>query len=130
MSYASPVHKVFAAFWLGVWAPGLIAYLWWFDRNVWVDAAFIAAFLVAEGIALVKRGSLRDTLSEVMTWFARFSKPGARWYQSWNAAMLAITAHVVWLVARQPEPLLMKVALGLFTSSFLLWHWLRPEKVG
>lgn len=138
MSRATPVHKIAAAYWF-VQSAAVIAWAWFGSDPPWIFAAILLSFAVPEGWAIRNKTMaehdgimvpLRDTLSEVLTWFARFSKPGAKWYMWTNGAVVFIALHWGWIVGRMPDSVVLGVASGAITTVALTYHWLRPDKVG
>lgn len=138
-SRVTPVHKWAAVYWLAltVW---VVVYAWFFPDAPWyVFAATLAAFFGPEAWAIRNRTMgerrgvmvpLRDTYSEVLTWFARFSKDGAPWYAWTNGAVVFVALHWGWIVMHQPSSLALGIPAGLITTVALSFHWLRPDLVG
>lgn len=138
-SRVTPVNVPFAVVW-GLINAALLGWLWWGSGDPWGDRGIMLVFALVEGIAVfhTKKGtwrgqevSLRDTMSEIMTWFARFSKSTARWYQGFNAVVVVLSLHWGWLVGRQLPTWWAGLIVGGFIGiGFLVFHFLRPDKVG
>ena len=133
----TPMHVGAGIYWTAA-TMATIANVWW-GASTLLDILNILAFVGAEGWALEYRKeltiegrivALRDTLSEFMTWVARMSKPGTRWYQSWNMLVVVIAGHWSALPARQVDLFWAQFAIWLGMMGFLVYHWLRPDTKG
>lgn len=138
-SRVTPVHKIAAIYWF-VQSLWVITYAFiGTDWPLWVFFATLASFAIPEAWGIRNRTMVehhgvmvasRDTLSEVLTWFARFSKPEAKWYQWTNGAVVFVAVSWGWVVYRIPDSFVLGIAAGLITTLALTAHWLRPDKVG
>lgn len=143
-SAATPLHKTYAAIWIAFCAAQGLS-LYFLPHIPILDLFFGAVFGVVEYKAIRTRktvewrGSLvmaRDTLSEWSTFVARMAHPGTRWYQSWNAVVVILALNLSIMVARNvPQipvvgPISLRTAIFGLMMGFLVFHWLRPDKVG
>lgn len=127
MSIARAPHPLYAAVWgvlvllmIGAGVAG----------HGWFATAVLASMAVWEAVAVVHRGKLRDTLSEITTWVNRYLSKHLRPLTGWNT-LVAIQAIALWRLTYVVgvfwggPPLYVAVVGGLFAWGQHA-HWLDP----
>lgn len=130
--------------------PGIDWIRWW---SVWVvlamvstfivpnptwDRVVFALFLIAEGIAVVRKGT-PDTLSEFVVWVEDRAREGTQWYKSWRALangfvlMIAYQGGYIAALGYDNTPWsrpYLGVLVAVLLFFFLRWHWLFHKETG
>lgn len=122
------------------WAAWLVqlygSVLFW--PNLMADRLVFATFFAGEAVAFVRTGK-PDTLSEFMAWIDSWAKPGARWFESWRAAVVGTIAVISWQAAyvaghgysstAWDRPVLGAIC-GATVFVWLFGHWLFIDRLG
>jgi hypothetical protein len=119
--------------WAVAWGAWLAVFLldMVFPTSVWTTRALFGIFFILEGwgAALRKRGG--DTLSEFQ-WMISSHAPHSKWWQGWNALVVAFTilisARAAQLIYAVLPSLPVVYASGVAVALWLGYHWLNPRK--